>query len=117
MLGPKFQYEDGSLLDPKFQLLAEGSKSVGDCSPCTDLRNVDPVTQAKLAALLEAAGLGKLSAAVDGKQYTDPEVLRKLTSSVSCALDEAAAALNRMRAENSGQMAHSSEGYVFIFSQ
>ncbi|XP_062044994.1 ankyrin repeat and KH domain-containing protein 1 isoform X3 [Lepus europaeus] len=51
-----------------------------------DLRTVDPETQARLEALLEAA---------------DPEVLRRLTSSVSCALDEAAAALTRMRAENS----------------
>ncbi|CAB1324908.1 unnamed protein product [Coregonus sp. 'balchen'] len=50
-----------------------------------DLRTVDPETQARLEALLEAA---------------DPEVLRRLTSSVSCALDEAAAALTRMRAEN-----------------
>ncbi|XP_063776163.1 ankyrin repeat domain-containing protein 17 isoform X3 [Pseudophryne corroboree] len=57
----------------------------------TDLRTVDPETQARLEALLEAA---------------DPEVLRRLTSSVSCALDEAAAALTRMRAEstsNAGQ--------------
>lgn len=36
----------------------------------------------------------------DGKAFADPEVLRRLTSSVSCALDEAAAALTRMRAEN-----------------
>lgn len=51
-------------------------------------------------------GIGKLSTA-DGKAFADPEVLRRLTSSVSCALDEAAAALTRMRAEstvNSGQM-------------
>ncbi|XP_070582828.1 ankyrin repeat domain-containing protein 17 isoform X6 [Erythrolamprus reginae] len=72
----------------------------------TDLRTVDPETQARLEALLEAAGIGKLSTA-DGKAFADPEVLRRLTSSVSCALDEAAAALTRMRAEstaNSGQM-------------
>ena len=43
-------------------------------------------------------GIGKLSTP-DGKAYADPEVLRRLTSSVSCALDEAAAALTRMRAE------------------
>lgn len=43
-------------------------------------------------------GIGKL-ASVDGK-LADPEVLRRLTSSVSCALDEAAAALTRMRNEN-----------------
>ena len=30
----------------------------------------------------------------------DPEVLRKLTSSVSSALDEAAAALTRMRSDS-----------------
>ncbi|KAJ7997313.1 hypothetical protein DPEC_G00227670 [Dallia pectoralis] len=65
----------------------------------TDLRAVDPETQARLEALLEAAGIGKLSTA-DGKAFADPEVLRRLTSSVSCALDEAAAALTRMRAEN-----------------
>ncbi|XP_028271473.1 ankyrin repeat and KH domain-containing protein 1 isoform X6 [Parambassis ranga] len=53
-----------------------------------DLRTVDPETQARLEALLEAAA------------FADPEVLRRLTSSVSCALDEAAAALTRMRAEN-----------------
>ncbi|XP_072480456.1 ankyrin repeat domain-containing protein 17 isoform X6 [Notamacropus eugenii] len=65
----------------------------------TDLRTVDPETQARLEALLEAAGIGKLSTA-DGKAFADPEVLRRLTSSVSCALDEAAAALTRMRAES-----------------
>lgn len=64
-----------------------------------DLRTVDPETQARLEALLEAAGIGKLSTP-DGKAFADPEVLRRLTSSVSCALDEAAAALTRMRAEN-----------------
>ncbi|KAG5844228.1 hypothetical protein ANANG_G00160140 [Anguilla anguilla] len=51
-----------------------------------DLRTVDPETQARLEALLEAAGIGKLSTA-DGKAFADPEVLRRLTSSVSCALD------------------------------
>ncbi|XP_006817520.1 ankyrin repeat and KH domain-containing protein 1-like [Saccoglossus kowalevskii] len=66
-----------------------------------DLKIVDPDTQEKLEALLEAAGIGKL-ATVDGKAFTDPEVLRRLTSSVSCALDEAAAALSRMRAEMGG---------------
>lgn len=44
-------------------------------------------------------GIGKLAAG-DGKHLADPEVLRRLTSSVSCALDEAAAALTRMRSEN-----------------
>lgn len=49
-------------------------------------------------ALLLVAGLSKLS--LEGKQFADPEVLRRLTTSVSCALDEAAAALTRMRAEH-----------------
>ncbi|XP_052262259.1 ankyrin repeat domain-containing protein 17-like isoform X2 [Dreissena polymorpha] len=64
---------------------------------------VDPETHARLEALLEAAGIGKLSTA-DGKALTDPEVLRKLTSSVSCALDEAAQALHKMRAEQQSQL-------------
>lgn len=38
----------------------------------------------------------------DGNRLADPEVLRRLTSSVSCALDEAAAALSRMRTDNGG---------------
>ncbi|XP_026474601.1 ankyrin repeat domain-containing protein 17-like isoform X4 [Ctenocephalides felis] len=62
-------------------------------------RTVDPETQARLEALLEAAGIGKLSSG-DGKHLADPDVLRRLTSSVSCALDEAAAALTRMRSDN-----------------
>lgn len=44
-------------------------------------------------------GISQL-AAKDGKHLGDPEVLRRLTSSVSCALDEAAAALTRMRSDN-----------------
>ncbi|XP_044260011.1 ankyrin repeat domain-containing protein 17 isoform X12 [Tribolium madens] len=62
-------------------------------------RAVDPETQARLEALLQAAGISQL-AAKDGKHLADPEVLRRLTSSVSCALDEAAAALTRMRSDN-----------------
>lgn len=58
-----------------------------------------------------SSGIGKLSTA-DGKALTDPEVLRKLTSSVSCALDEAAQALHRMRAEQQGQLT-GAEGYIF----
>ncbi|XP_046405893.1 uncharacterized protein LOC124170897 isoform X3 [Ischnura elegans] len=68
-------------------------------SPEDTDHSVDPETQARLEALLEAAGIGKLSTG-DGKHLADPEVLRRLTSSVSCALDEAAAALTRMRNEN-----------------
>ena len=46
-------------------------------------------------------GIGKYSTS-DGKALADPEVLRRLTSSVSCALDEAAAALTRMRFDQQG---------------
>ena len=88
-----------------------------------DAHPVDPETQARLEALLEAAGnwifqynfhrlpsllfassfegIGKYSTS-DGKALADPEVLRRLTSSVSCALDEAAAALTRMRFDQQG---------------
>lgn len=45
------------------------------------------------------SGINKFTAG-DGKQLADPEVLRRLTSSVSCALDEAAAALTRMRSDS-----------------
>ena len=45
----------------------------------------------------------------DGKAFTDPEVLRRLTSSVSCALDEAAAALTRMRTQNNGMPSSAGE--------
>ena len=49
--------------------------------------------------LYYVTGIGKLTG-VDSKRLGDQEVLSRLTSSVSCALDEAAAALNRMRSEN-----------------
>lgn len=45
------------------------------------------------------SGVAKLA---DGKALGDPDVLRRLTSSVSSALDEAAAALTRMRTQNNG---------------
>lgn len=64
-----------------------------------------PGTCTNLLQIGITEGIGKLSTA-DGKAFADPEVLRRLTSSVSCALDEAAAALTRMRAEstaNAGQ--------------
>lgn len=54
-------------------------------------------------------GIGQL-AAKDGKALGDPEVLRRLTSSVSCALDEAAAALTRMRSDNAVAVASSTQG-------
>ncbi|XP_022091038.1 ankyrin repeat and KH domain-containing protein mask-like isoform X2 [Acanthaster planci] len=72
-----------------------------DSSGNPDLRAVDPET---LEALLEAAGIDKLTTA-DGKAFTDPEILGKLTSSVSSALDEAEAALYRMRSESAGNQA------------
>ncbi|XP_066594349.1 ankyrin repeat and KH domain-containing protein 1 isoform X2 [Prorops nasuta] len=80
--------EDHHLESSKFLLTSEDPE-----------RSVDPETQARLEALLEAAGIGKLSSG-DGKHLADHEVLRRLTSSVSCALDEAAAALTRMRSDN-----------------
>ncbi|XP_063991503.1 ankyrin repeat domain-containing protein 17 isoform X4 [Diachasmimorpha longicaudata] len=80
--------EDHHLESSKFLLAPEDPE-----------RSVDPETQARLEALLEAAGIGKLSSG-DGKHLADHEVLRRLTSSVSCALDEAAAALTRMRSDN-----------------
>uniref|UniRef100_H2YLD4 Uncharacterized protein n=1 Tax=Ciona savignyi TaxID=51511 RepID=H2YLD4_CIOSA len=67
--------------------------------PSDDQISVDAETQARLEALLEAACcIGKLSTS-DGKAFADPEVLRRLSSSVSCALDEAAAALSKMKQE------------------
>ena len=71
---------------------AAAAGAAGDIYP-----SVDPETHAKLEALFEEAGIGKLSG--ETKQFTDPEVLKRLTSSVSCALDEAAAALTRMRSD------------------
>ena len=50
-----------------------------------------------------------LGVAADGKAFTDPEVLRRLTSSVSSALDEAAAALTRMRSQAATSGAVSSQ--------
>ena len=39
-------------------------------------------------------GMGELSK-LDPQTFSDPEILRRLTSSVSSALDEAASALNK----------------------
>lgn len=52
-----------------------------------------------LQSLSFGLGISQL-ASKDGKHLADPEVLRRLTTSVSCALDEAAAALTRMRSDN-----------------
>ena len=59
---------------------------------------VDPESRARLEKLLEAAGLDNI----------EPEILSRLTSSVSCALDEAAAALTRMRFEKHLEKHHPS---------
>eukprot|EP00118_Oscarella_pearsei_P003104 m.12968 g.12968 ORF g.12968 m.12968 type:complete len:2147 (+) comp24414_c0_seq2:49-6489(+) len=62
-------------------------------------KQLDIPTQARLEALLEAAGV--VSSSEEARRaLSDPEILRRLTSSVSSALDEAAAALARIRAEN-----------------
>jgi len=66
-------------------------------APTRPSEPVDPETQARLEALLEAAGISRLTG--ESKQLADPDVLKRLTSSVSSALDEAAAALTRMRTE------------------
>ena len=55
-------------------------------------------------------GIGKLST-TDGKAFADPEVLRRLSSSVSCALDEAAAALSKMKTETENSTENSQERY------
>lgn len=60
---------------------------------------LDLATQARLEALLEAAGI--VSSSQEARRaLADPEILRRLTTSVSSALDEAAATLSRIRAEN-----------------
>jgi ankyrin repeat domain-containing protein 17 len=60
---------------------------------------LDLATQARLEALLEAAGI--VSSTQEARRaLADPEILRRLTTSVSSALDEAAATLSRIRAEN-----------------
>ena len=48
--------------------------------PPGDKEAVDQETQARLEALLEAAGISRLSG--ENKQLADPEILRRLTSSV-----------------------------------
>lgn len=50
----------------------------------------------------------------DGKQLAHPEVLRRLTSSVTCALDEAAAALTKMRSDNNTKQANK-RFVIFIY--
>ena len=45
-----------------------------------DQEAVDQKTQARLEPLLEAAGISRLSG--ENKQLADPEILRRLTSSV-----------------------------------
>jgi len=53
-------------------------------------------SHARLRTLLEVAGVSDL----DPQTFSDPEILRRLTSSVSNALDEAASALTKMKQES-----------------
>ena len=79
----------GSDLDPEPEylltqvappdLLQEPGARQGDLLPA-DQEAVDQETQARLEALLEAAGISRLSG--ETKQLADPEILRRLTSSV-----------------------------------
>jgi len=103
--------EEGSEVSEIDSFLVEGSEE-GEVGPepeyllprtpplspaSQNQETADPETQvARLEALLEAAGISKLA---ENKQLADPEVLKRLTSSVSSALDEAAATLTRMRTE------------------
>ena len=86
-LEPEPQYLLTQVAPP--DLLQEPGARQGDLLPA-DQEAVDQETQARLEALLEAAGISRLSG--ETKQLADPEILRRLTSSVSSALDEAAAA-------------------------
>ncbi|XP_054774152.2 ankyrin repeat domain-containing protein 17-like isoform X2 [Lytechinus pictus] len=75
-----------------------------------DLRAVDPDT---LEAFLDAAGIDKLGGPFDGKiEAYDPEILGRLTSSVSSALDQAEAALYGINKENTVLPGQHTEGYV-----
>jgi len=84
-------------------------------SPPQAAEPVDPETQARLEALLEAAGISRLTG--ESKQLADPDVLKRLTSSVSSALDEAAAALTRMRSEPAVQQPDTGRSLVAACSQ
>jgi len=66
-----------------------------------ELRRIESDTQSRLKAILEVAGVTGLSQ-IDAQTFQDPEILRKLTNSVSTALDEAATALTRMKSEKQG---------------
>ena len=68
----------GSDLDPEPEYLLS---QVAPPDPVPgDQEAVDQETQARLEALLEAAGISRLSG--ETKQLADPEILRRLTSSV-----------------------------------
>ena len=68
-----------------------------DCTEGMDIKSLEmsPETNAKFQALLDAAGIGQFPSH-DGRPLADPEVIRQLSNSVSCALDEAAAALGKL---------------------
>ncbi|CAK9297911.1 unnamed protein product [Gordionus sp. m RMFG-2023] len=77
---------------------SDDESSEVECNNSThcNLNFLGPEAQIKLAQLFEEAGLKHLSPD-DGKGVTDPEILRQLTSSVNCALEEAVAALTLTR--------------------
>ena len=90
--------ESGHLVD------SDNEPSPPSPTPLSDVGTEQPTqldlaTQARLEALLEAAGI--VSSTQEARRaLADPEILRRLTTSVSSALDEAAATLSRIRAEN-----------------
>ena len=69
----------GSEAEPEFLLGREPGEDNPDLRASQAL-GVDQETQARLEALLEAAGISRLSG--ESKQLADPEILRRLTSSV-----------------------------------
>ena len=71
-----------------------GTPSVESPLNTRELSLVEEETQKRIKLLLE--GTSELSK-LDPQTFSDPEILRRLTSSVSTALDEAANALSKMR--------------------
>uniref|UniRef100_A0A915IQD2 Uncharacterized protein n=1 Tax=Romanomermis culicivorax TaxID=13658 RepID=A0A915IQD2_ROMCU len=98
---------DGLLLDKDLVESALGAgpqqeflynpQTMNESAVLPDFACLDFETQERLQAMLQAAGITRLSS--DGRVFGDPELLRKLTSSVSNALDEAAAALSRLKSD------------------
>uniref|UniRef100_A0A914X8U4 Uncharacterized protein n=1 Tax=Plectus sambesii TaxID=2011161 RepID=A0A914X8U4_9BILA len=101
--------DDQSTAEMQFGFFGNSASSAAAADPSAllpDFTNLDAETQERLQALLQAAGIAK--AAQDGHvvpsaaMFADPEVLRRLSTSVSCALDEAADALTRMKGSAGG---------------